>query len=168
MRRIIYIAFYFVCQVELQKHIQMSPAPVVPIALAATLGALFYVDKQYKNMDAEDAKFKTKKKMRCGLMGAAVVLCLAMVFNMISSKRAKSSFENRVAHAASTLRSSMNFAEGKPSASDDFSARVSKAAADLRKQIASSSAERQPMASSDLAAKASAEISQFIADNSHA
>ena len=146
----------------------MSPPPVVPIALAATLGALFYVDKQYKKLDTEDAKFQTKKKMRCGLMGAAVVLCLVMVFNMINSKRATSSFENRVAHAASTLRSSMNFAEG---GSDDFSARVSKAAADLRKQIASSSAEMsssQPMASSDLAAKASAEISQFIADNSHA
>lgn len=160
---------------ELHKHILMSPSPVVvvPIALlAVTLGSLFHVDKQYKKMDKEDAKYNTKKKMRCGLMGAALVLCLTMVFNMIKSKRATSSFENRVAHAASTLRSSMNFAEGKPSPSDDFSARVSKAAADLRKQIASSSAElsssRQPMASSDLAAKASAEISQFIADNSHA
>jgi len=153
----------------------MSPSPVVvvPIALlAVTLGSLLYVDKQYKKLAPEDQEKKSKnvKKMKCGLMGAALVLCLTMVFNMINSKRATSSFENRVAHAASTLRSSMNFAGNAPE--DDFSARVSQAAADLRKQIASSSAElsssSQPMASSDLAAKASAEISQFIADNSHA
>lgn len=157
----------------------MSPSPIVPIALVSSLGALFYVDKQYKKLKSDvgadpdmDGKFQMKKKMRLGLMGFAVVLCLAMVYDMISAKRATSSFENRVAHAANTLRSSMNFRGNPTPARDDFSSRVSKAAADLRKQIASSSAEfspsssSKPMAASELAAKASAEISQFIADNS--
>lgn len=156
----------------------MSSIPVVPIALVSALGALFYVDMQYKAEKAEMAELgadettlakpNSKKKLRLALIGVSVALCLLMIFNTLSAKRATSSFENRVAHSANSLRSSMSF--NKPTASsDDFSRRVSQAAAELRKQIASSSSNlssSQPMGSSDLAAKASAEISQFIADNS--
>ena len=156
----------------------MSSVPVVPIALVSTLGALFYVDMQYKSERAERmelgadettlAKPSGKKKLRLALMGVSVVLCLFMIYSMLSAKKATSSFENRVAHSANSLRSSMNF-EGPGTSTEDFSKRVSNAAAELRKQIASSSADlssNAPMGSSDLAAKASAEISQFIADNS--
>ena len=157
----------------------MSPKTLVlPIALASTLGALFYVDKQYKKLAPEDQEKKSKnlKNIKLGLVGASVCLCLGMIYMYINARRVSSSFENRVAHAANTLRSSMNLSgrssmnlRGPRNEDADFSKRVSKAAEDLRKQIASSSAQlssSKPMASSDLAARASAEISQFIADNS--
>lgn len=158
----------------------MASSPLVPIALVSSLGALFYVDKQYKklkgDMDVTGKEPKglgKKKKLRLGLVGFAVVLCLVMIYNKINDNRARSSFESRVAKAASSLRSSlgsscnmsgrpkssMNY--GAPKSSNEFSARVSEAAADLRRQIAET-----PTHSSALAAKASAEISQFIANNS--
>lgn len=151
---------------------------VLPIALVSTLGALFYVDMQYKAdkekvaENAENAETEvsnTKKHLRLALMGTSVVICIAMIYSVLNKKMAKSSFENRVAHTANALRSSMKF-DTPPQ--DDFSARVSKAAADLRKQIASpqSSANLYSNSTStspsNLAAQASAEISQFIADNS--
>lgn len=181
----------------------MPSIPVVPIALAASLGGLYYVDKCYKDLvataagtiqdqAAHDKSLDMKKKMRYGLMGTSVVLCLAMVYNCLNKKRAKSSFENRVTNASNALRSSMNLSSAQPQASaqpsDDFSKRVSEAAAELRRQLASTSpapgGSYEPsssgmftsppvedlsaanLSSSDLAAKASAEISSFIAENS--
>ena len=150
---------------------QPEMSSVVPIALVSTLGALFYVDTKYKaekaamlELGADEttlAKPSRKKQLRLGLIGVSVVLCLFMIYNTISAKKATSSFENRVANSANALRSSMNF-EQPTQRTDEFSRRVSQAAAELRRQIASSSANSRP---SDLAAKASAEISQFIADN---
>ena len=184
----------------------MPSIPVVPIALAASLGGLYYVDKCYKDLMAKgtiedqaahDKSLDMKKKMRYGLMGTSVVLCLAIVYNCLNKKRAKSSFENRVTNASNALRSSMNLSSAQPQSSaqpsDDFSARVSEAAAELRRQLASTSpapggsyepSSFEPsssgmftpppvedlsatnLSSSELAAKASAEISSFIAENS--
>lgn len=174
----------------------MPSIPVVPIALAASLGGLYYVDMKYKDLmamtgavddnAAHEKSLAMKKKMRYGLMGTSVVLCLAIVYNCVSNKRAKSSFENRVTNASNALRSSMNLSSAQPQSSaapsDDFSARVSEAAAELRRQLATSSGEPSSsgmfspppvedlsaanLSSADLAAKASAEISSFIAENS--
>lgn len=190
----------------------MPSIPVLPIALAASLGGLYYVDKCYKDLEAKtgtiednaahEKSLAMKKKMRYGLMGTSVVLCLAIVYNFFNKKNAKSSFENRVTNASNALRSSMNLSSAQPQSSaqpsDDFSARVSEAAAELRRQLSSTSpaagGSYQPssyepssyepsssgmfsgppvedlsaanLSSSDLAAKASAEISSFIAQNS--
>ena len=171
----------------------MPSIPVVPIALAASLGGLYYVDMKYKDLmattgavddnAAHEKSLAMKKKMRYGLMGTSVVLCLAIVYNCVNNKRAKSSFENRVTNASNALRSSMNLSSAQPqsASSDAFSARVSEAAAELRRQLAttpgepSSSGRFSPpvedlsaanLSSADLAAKASAEISSFIAENS--
>lgn len=169
---------------ELETYLTMPSIPIVPIVLASSLGALYYVDMQYKaQMDAtvvdeleHEKSLAMKKKIKYGLMGSSVGLVLLMVYNMFTKSKAKSSFENRVAYAANSLRSSMNLQEGGGSSAepymspptDDFSARVSQAAAELRRQISSSAdlSSNEPMASSDLAAKASAEISQFISENS--
>lgn len=159
----------------------MTASPLIPIALVASLGGLFYVDKQCKKLqgDTDKTGLEKKKKLRLGLAGFAVVLCLVMIYDKINHSRARSSFESRVAKAASSLRSSlgsssscmsgrprssMNYS-GVPKSSNDFSARVSEAAADLRRQIAQTPVQT-PRSSSALAAKASAEISQFIANNS--
>lgn len=157
----------------------MPSVPILPIALASSLGALYYVDMCYrKEMGApvvDEKKVAMKKKMKMGLMASSVGLLVLMMYRMYSAKKAKSSFENRVAFAANSLRSSMNLQDGGGSSaepymppSDDFSARVSEAAAQLRQQISSSAnlSSAEPLSSSELAAKASAEISQFISENS--
>lgn len=167
----------------------MPSIPIVPVALAASLGGLYYVDMKYKALvktttvtdtAAHDKSVSTKKKIRCGLMGISVALCLAIVYNFVNNKRAASSFENRVANASNALRSSMGSATSSAnmSPSDSFSARVSTAAAELRKQLAQSEASSSGLftpppvedltadSSAELAAKASAEISAFIAQNS--
>ena len=156
----------------------MPNIPIVPVALVASLGALIYVDKEYKKVMSDQTELKRSeklKKYRMGLMVSSGILALLIIVNHMTKRSATSSFENRVAHAANTLRSSCNLSgpvSGPASSaqpSDDFSARVSEAAAELRKQIAGSSSANLSSAnlsSSDLAAKASAEISQFIADNS--
>lgn len=168
----------------------MPSIPIVPVALAASLGGLYYVDMKYKALvktttvtdtAAHDKSVSTKKKIRCGLMGISVALCLAIVYNFVNNKRAASSFENRVANASNALRSSMGShvtSSANMSPSDSFSARVSTAAAELRKQLAQSEASSSGLftpppvedltadSSAELAAKASAEISAFIAQNS--
>lgn len=172
----------------------MPSIPLVPVALVASLGGLYYVDMKYKAlMDtttiadkaAHEKSLDMKKKMRLGLMGTSVALCLAIVYNFVNKKRAASSFENRVANASNALRSSMNFPASSAnlssadlSPSDSFSARVSSAAAELRSQLASAEPsssglftrppveDLSPESSAELAAKASAEISSFISQNS--
>lgn len=158
---------------------------------AASMAGFYYVDKQHKTLkiiaelepedDEAKAALEMKGKIRMGLMGVSVIACLMLVYGLINQKKATSSFETRVTKAANNLRSSMQHMPAssmaptssmEPSSSavsEDFAQRVSAAAARLRKQIedaapVASSATVEP--TSDLAARASAEISQFIADNS--
>lgn len=174
----------------------MAPKYLVPVSLlvgVSSVVGLYYVEKQTKaNMvlaslepdnDTIADKMKKAKQIRMGLMAATLLSCLALIYGLIAEKKATSSFESRVSNAASNLRSSMEM--GQPSSSssifpspnssadtsDEFASRVSNAAARLREQISKhgSSAEvftPAPSAVPDLAAEASAEISQFIADNS--
>lgn len=160
----------------------MPRIPIIPVALVASLGALYYVDTKYKAdmelVEGESIEEKAerekclamKKKIRLGLMVFSVGLVLLRVLNMVTASKKKSSFQNRVAHAANSLRSSMDFEKD----DDNFSQRVTIAAAKLRKQITSSmdhhptSSPPKPKAKpqSALAARASAQISSFIAANS--
>ena len=173
----------------------MAPKYIVPVSLlvgVSSVVGLYYVEKQTKanmvlaSLEPENEtipdKMKKAKQIRLVLLASALLSCLALVYGLIAEKKATSSFESRVSSAASNLRSSM---EGQPSSSmfpsanssadtsDEFASRVSNAAARLRAQIAehgagSSSADvfTPAPAVPDLAAEASAEISQFIADNS--
>lgn len=142
---------------------------ILPISLASTLAALVYVDMQYKaekkKAEEEEGKKTGKKQLRLALMGLAVVICLVMIYTSMNKRIANSSFENRVAHAANTLRSSMKFqpqSSMKYSDEQSFAERVKKSAAALRKRISTP----QQVSPEKLAARASAEISQFIADHS--
>lgn len=102
------------------------------------------------------------------------VLILLLIIPLIVGQMKKgpsSSFQARVASAASELRDSLD--ENTPAVSEgDFQARVSEAARKLREEISnkrdatSSASLSGGVSASSLAAQASAEISKFIADNS--
>ena len=69
----------------------MPSIPVVPIALVASLGALYCVDKKYKTLKAEAAPTKEiemKKKIRLGLMVTSVALCIAIVYHYNTKRTA--------------------------------------------------------------------------------
>jgi len=172
-----------------------SLVPISLLVGVSSVVGLYYVEKQAKaNMilaelepdnDTVPDKMKKAKQLRLALMVSALLACLVLIYGLIKEKKAASSFESRVSNAASNLRSSMEHMGGPSSSSsifpsanssadttDDFAARVSNAASKLRQQIAEhSSAEvftpvGDTVTVPDLAAQASAEISQFIADNS--
>lgn len=163
----------------------MAPSIAVPLSLVvgvSSVAGLYYVEKQNKahktmsEVEPENSRLADRmekgKKYRLGLMAVALLSCLVLIYSLIKEKKATSSFENRVTDAAKRLRSSMEHVE--PSSSfgpsdvtgtpDDFADRVSLAAKKLREQITQHQIDGPE--TSDLAAKASAEISQFIADNS--
>ena len=160
----------------------------------SSIVGLYYIEKQSKEnkllaeVEPENESLpgimKKNKQMRLALMGVALLSCLTLIYGLMKEKRSTSSFESRVSNAASNLRSSMEHTDPSSSASmfhgpsasadtsDEFASRVSNAANRLREQIkehsgnSGSSAEMFKPDVPDLAASASAEISQFIADNS--
>ena len=104
------------------------------------------------------------------------VLILLLVIPLIvgqMNKSPSSSFQARVASAASELRDSLEESSVSPVSEGDFQERVSEAARKLREEISnkrdvssSASLSGGAKSASSLAAQASAEISRFIADNS--
>lgn len=149
------------------------------IAIAVSATAYFKMRKPKTQVESEaevvalgEGDMKPKMMHMFNKYGPYVLIILLVVPLIVGqmNKGPSSSFQARVSSAASELRDSLNETYS-PVSEGDFQQRVSEAARKLREEIsnkrdATSSAQLGGQSASSLAAQASAEISQFIADNS--
>lgn len=147
------------------------------IALFTSIGLATYCHykcnkhEEMLALESTEEEFKPTMKMcmkKHMMWGVVVLFMIPIIIGAMnkSSNEPSSSFQARVSAAAESLRDTTTTSE------DDFKARVAQAAADLKAQIASSSAALPEMESptqdstSDLATKAGEEIKKFLNENS--
>ena len=142
---------------------------VAALAIAVTATAYLKMRKPMKSLE-EETETETKPMPKPMAMVhkygpyVLVIFLLIPILVGIMNKTPASSFQARVASAASELRDQI---EGTPVIEGDFQQRVSEAARKLREEIANKkNIVESGESASSLAAQASAEISKFISENS--
>ena len=133
------------------------------VLVTAVVGAKVWYNSKYPVTGEETEEEKKQALMKlAAVIGVVLLLVLPVIYQQMKPKSPSSSFESRVASAASEMRNSEGLT--------DFHNRVTEAANKLRgeieKKIDLPSSSAAVSSSSNLVAEAASEIEKFISENS--
>ena len=157
---------------EAVKNVFIGKNPKATFVLAtAVVGAKVWYNSKYPVTGEETEEEKKQALMKlAAVIGIVLLLVLPVVYQQMKPKSPSSSFESRVASAASEMRNSSSASEMRSEGLDDFHNRVTEAANKLRgeieKKIDLPSSSAAVSSSSNLVAEAASEIEKFISENS--
>ncbi len=151
---------------EAVKSVLVGKSPKVTFVLAgAVIASKVWYNSKYPMTGEETEEEKKQSMMKLvSVIGIVLLLLLPVIYQQMKPKTPSSSFEARVASAASEIRDNLD------GSSTDFQSRVSEAAKKLRQEISNNtdlpSSSAAVASSSSLVADAASEIEKFISENS--